>query len=342
MFKRSLAALAGLFVFLVALASAQTVPGVSIVSFSTSTTGVVGIVALNNGYGSCSVVVTNAGSGLTAIPQVSSDGVNFVTATNVNTGSIGATGTFTGAVSPQGLLTFQLNVTALASGTFAGTVTCSTAPIPGTVSVNVPNPLPVSTPAAGFPVNQGTNPWIIFVQPTPLPVSTPAGGFQVTQPTAANFNITDNPASTAIGYASQRFYPVGTLGGGCVGVTGTNITTGTAIVKNIAFFTITTTTTQIVAPVAGKIVHICHIAITGNFTTAGTIGLLQGTGTNCGTGTVTDYQVVVPVGYANIVAGDGADNLFDNTGGGLGNGLCLGGAVFVATAALLDIAYAQY
>src|ERR1700727_1416182 len=60
---------------------------------------------------SCSIVIYNSGGGFTLTPQAASDGVNnptptWVTATNINSGSITTTGSFTGQVSNNGLTSF--------------------------------------------------------------------------------------------------------------------------------------------------------------------------------------------------------------------------------------------
>jgi len=106
------------------VASAQAVPLVTF-PFSMSGVGVGPSVPLS-GQSSCAVVLSNAGTGLTLIPQASSDqGATWVTATTIGGGSIGAIGSYVGGIAGTGLTTFRFIVSALSSGTVSGQETCS-------------------------------------------------------------------------------------------------------------------------------------------------------------------------------------------------------------------------
>lgn len=106
------------------IATGQSVP---LVTFPFSLSGVgVGPQIPLSGQSSCAVVLSNAGSGLTLIPQASSDqGATWVTASTIGGGSISAIGSYVGAIGGAGLTNFRFIVSALSSGTVSGQETCS-------------------------------------------------------------------------------------------------------------------------------------------------------------------------------------------------------------------------
>lgn len=108
------------------VAAAQSAPLIS-VPFSLSAVGAGPAIGLG-GQSSCSLALSNAGVGLTLIPQASSDyGVTWVTASTVGGGSIGAVGTYTGNIGGTALTSFRFIISALSSGTVSGQETCSSA-----------------------------------------------------------------------------------------------------------------------------------------------------------------------------------------------------------------------
>ena len=90
-------------------------------------TGVaVGPTLVLNGQATCAVTLSNAGTGLTLVPQVSSDnGATWVATTVIGGGIISAVGVYVGSIASTGLTNFRVTVTALSSGTVSGTETCS-------------------------------------------------------------------------------------------------------------------------------------------------------------------------------------------------------------------------
>lgn len=91
-----------------------------------------------SGQGQCSVVLSGTATGVTIVPQVTSDtnanqGAGTavaVTASGINAGSITYAGTaisYTGNVAAQGLSGFRLNVTAISTGTVTYTERCTAA-----------------------------------------------------------------------------------------------------------------------------------------------------------------------------------------------------------------------
>jgi hypothetical protein len=162
---------------------------------------------------SCSIVIYNSGGGFTLTPQAASDGVNnptptWVTATNINNGSITGSGSFTGQVSNSGLTSFGGILAALTSGTVSGVETCSNGipastvnisslpPISGNVTITAPTnaagQVIVTTPAPG-----ATNP--------PVPMATASAGAVPTsaplEQTLANCMFSNGlPAATAGNY----------------------------------------------------------------------------------------------------------------------------------------------
>jgi hypothetical protein len=115
------------------VASAQAVPLVTF-PFSMSGVGVGPAISLS-GQSSCAVVLSNAGTGLTLIPQASSDqGATWVTASTIGGGSISTIGSYVGNIGGAGLTTFRFIVSALSSGTVSGQETCSGAIGPAALS----------------------------------------------------------------------------------------------------------------------------------------------------------------------------------------------------------------
>jgi len=110
-----------------------------------------------SGQGQCSVVLSGTATGVTIVPQVTSDtnanqGAGTavaVTASGINAGSISYAGTaisYTGNVAAQGLSGFRINVTAISTGTVTYTERCTaaqsasvTSTPSGTQNVNVTN-----------------------------------------------------------------------------------------------------------------------------------------------------------------------------------------------------------
>lgn len=185
------------------VASAQAVPLVTF-PFSMSGVGVGPSVPLS-GQSSCAVVLSNAGTGLTLIPQASSDqGATWVTATTIGSGSIGSIGSYVGSIGGLGLTTFRFVVSALSSGTVSGQETCSGAIGPaaagsGTTVVTQPTAsqlnatvvFPSAQPVTGT-FFQATQPVSCATAATcPTNATLQAGSTTaVTQPTAANLNAT--------------------------------------------------------------------------------------------------------------------------------------------------------
>jgi len=121
------------------------------------------------GYGTCSIAFgTSVGSGASITVQGASDSPNAGTYSPQTVTAIGTSGVITnpsigqafgGAVTPQALTYIRLNVTALSSGTVAGSMTCSNASgasngtvavssVGGTVSVTL-----ATNPCAGGTLN---------------------------------------------------------------------------------------------------------------------------------------------------------------------------------------------
>jgi hypothetical protein len=130
-FRRLVALVVGLaLVGAQGIAVAQTAPLISI-PFSLTSTGAGPVLALN-GQSTCSLVLDNAGTGLTLVPQATSAqfpnaGSQWATASTIGSGSISTFGTYVGNVAGTGLTGFRFVITALSSGTVSGTETCSPA-----------------------------------------------------------------------------------------------------------------------------------------------------------------------------------------------------------------------
>ena len=214
----SVVALIGAAIFaLPSIGRSQPAPPPTPYSFVMSTTNTTSPwFPLSNGLGTCSVVVDNVPSGLTIIPQVTSDTLPnqnpaVVTASNVGSGAIIAAGTSVGNVSATGLTGFRL----VSNGTYTGTATmryfCSNASSSGgsssgggTVQVS-PLPLPV-VPTGG--------PYAISVaSPIPIVGSVTASGNLNSIPT----NILGSGSISAAGTGNAFVIP--TLGYSAMGVT---------------------------------------------------------------------------------------------------------------------------
>jgi hypothetical protein len=164
--------------------------------------------AVLSGQSTCAVALSGAATGVTIVPQATSDTQSnilngsavWVTASNVNSGSItyaGTAVTYPGNIVAAGITGFRLNVTAYGSGSPTYTITCNSAvgtnittTPSGTQNVSVVNtPLPVTaattipvSAATTLPVSIATLPPIAFAttQPVsiqssvPLSVNTPA------------------------------------------------------------------------------------------------------------------------------------------------------------------------
>ena len=146
-------------------------------SGSLSATGTtIALPLYTGGFNTCSVVVSGNSSGVVATAQVASDhqensaSATYVTASNVGTsGVVSTNGTYVGNVAASGLTWFRVNLTAIASGTWAYTEACSTANTggggggaggnvtvtntPGVIVINTPGVGCVSGCAAPFPGN---------------------------------------------------------------------------------------------------------------------------------------------------------------------------------------------
>jgi hypothetical protein len=153
-------------------------------------------------------------------------------------------------------------------------------------------------------------------------------------------NVGGSAVSLTSGFSAQPFYPANASGGGCMGVTGTNIVTGTQIVKQTNTFTPTASLTQIVAAVASKTIHVCALSYTSQTTGAGSLQIEFGTGTNCGTGTSVLYAISEPgaAPQSTITFGNGQDGLMDALSA---NALCLVDNATITRASLF-ITYAIY
>lgn len=68
--------------------------------------------------------------------------------------------------------------------------------------------------------------------------------------------------------------------------------------NSTASFNVASTTTQVVAAVAAQTPRICAYMFAPSTATAGSVSLVYGTGTNCGTGTVTLFTIPLPA--ANV------------------------------------------
>ncbi len=211
------------------IAAGQSVPLIS-APFSLSAAGSGPVITLN-GQSSCSIALSNAGSGLTLVPQASSDnGASWATVSAIGGGSISTFGTYTGSVGGTGLTSFRFLITALSSGTVSGNEVCSGAiGVPGgggaTDAVNVTqiNGTSVGSPTAAG-VSQTGN--IIGIQGVTgglaVPISgavTGSGNFTVVQPTGTNLHaVLDTTSTTAVTQATASNLNAAVVG---IGVAGT-------------------------------------------------------------------------------------------------------------------------
>jgi hypothetical protein len=97
----------------------------------------------------------------------------------------------------------------------------------------------------------------------------------------------------------------------------------------------TATTTQMVAPAAGKSIYVCGFAINGGGAT--TAKLVAGTGTNCGTGTVTLTPAFSLANATTVALGGGLGYVAKAASG---NALCATNSA--AATANLFVAYTQF
>jgi hypothetical protein len=133
--RRKIAALiaAGSLLYSPVPAMADSGPAIS-QAFSTTSVGP-GPYILLNGQSTCSISVNNSGTGLTMVPQVTSDSpanvqagaAQWVTASTIGAGSISTFGVYTGNIASLGITAFRYNITALSSGTVSGNEACSAA-----------------------------------------------------------------------------------------------------------------------------------------------------------------------------------------------------------------------
>lgn len=180
-------------------------------SFSMTAVGNGPAIALG-GQSSCAITLNNVGTGLTLVPQVTSDspaniaagGAIWSTATTINAGSISTYGNYVGNVAGIGLTGFRFVVTALSSGTVAGSETCTQAiGIPGgggaTDNVNLTQvggaaiALGQTTMSASLPVAIASN-------QSAIPVS---GSVTALQPYSGT---SDAQAATAASAAAQTLF----------------------------------------------------------------------------------------------------------------------------------------
>jgi hypothetical protein len=117
--------------------------------------------SLTAGQSLCSVVVLNTTtfSGLVMRAQAASDGpylpVSWQNVPAIDGGGISAVGSYVANISSIGITNFRVNITALASGTVTGSISCTSAS-GGGEHVNIDNtPVPVFTPT---PTNIGAQP----------------------------------------------------------------------------------------------------------------------------------------------------------------------------------------
>lgn len=270
------AVLAAAFLFAPVVTSAQGVPFPPPLTYSTFSLAAPGQTPWLplNGYSTCTTTFTSVGSGASVTFQGASDSPNAGIQTAQTITSIAVNGvqappvintSYGGAVAPSGLTYFRLNLTALASGTVAGSITCSnatasggavTATISGTASVN-------------------------------------------------NAQIAGSAVTTAVGLSGQRIYPANTAGGGCAGInlsTGTQIV---KVALAPVTITASEASTQIIALSAAKFIHICAIDVSGTLTTAGAINVITGTGVNCAGAPATIWTYQAPASGFVVSEGNG-------------------------------------
>lgn len=245
--------------------------------------------------------------------------------------------------------------TPLAVQPVSGTFWQATQPVSG--AFPTPIPFPASYPVTGT-FWQATQPVSGAFFQTTQPVS--GAFFQATQPVSGTFfqatqpvsgTVTANAgtgfptplanqpvsaASTTIGYAHQRFYPANTSGGGCNGVTGANITTGTQITHVSKAQAVTASLAQVIALSASTFVHICQVTLSGTISAAGAVSISTGTGTNCATTNTALATFIFAAAFATTSIGDGADELYESL---TANEICVIGA---GTGITMTIVWAQY
>lgn len=261
-------------------------------------------------------------------------------------------------VSFAGTGTAVMTDTAYFSTTLAGyvpwvRVTLSGSADPGTISL-VMYGFRSTAGTGGSDITQGTIPWVISGAVT----NTPTGNTAVVGPGAAGAAISGNPVRIAgsdgtntrnmltdssgrqsiIGAAATGAAPSGnpmlTAGVGS-GATGGLLTLPTFCDTSAAVTVPANTTVELVALTAGRRVRVCSVAISISLT--GSAQFVQGTGTNCGTGTANlSGAIALTTGIPLSMSSGSGSIILINTAA---NALCLSAVTGNITGL---ISYSQY
>lgn len=189
------------------------------------------------GSSAAAVVLSGTGTGLTIVPQTSSDGgTTWNTATSV-TGSLTANGTSSGPIGNASPTNFRINVTAISGGTETATYNCSTS-VPtstsgGSSAVTVTNPGSSPVPVAIVsPLGQA-----VKAASVPVTLASDQGALSVNTPVPCTAATCTSTAAGSTGVAlaqdaSNRAIiagpgTAGTPSGGVVSVQG--VAGGTAL-----------------------------------------------------------------------------------------------------------------
>lgn len=159
-------------------------------------------------------------------------------------------------------------------------------------------------------------------------------------------NLKVNVKSSVDPVVTNKSVNISQLGGSIPGVTNPfpiRVSDGTVFVDPViacdssALLNMTTaTTTEIVALVAGKSIHVCSFSIVTS--DASNVKFIEGTGANCVTGP-SDLTSNMPfqTGGTGIARGSGIGSLFINTAG---EALCVTSSAAVTVA--IDVSYTQF